>query len=197
MPDPEIVIVQSTDPKSRELEAAGYTIVAESWGAGLFLADPIDLSHFQNKVDSSRADGFRPEELTSQHANSVFNLELSNHVDYPQTPATTHELPTFDSTLHLWEKGKVFGVLLDHEVIGVIAASQLGEIVELDFGSVLREYRGKGIGATLVSMVVISYATAGVRIFRTGGAAENEASKRTVTGLGFIVDETWHSYANS
>ena len=55
MPDPEIVIVQSTDPKSRELEAAGYIIVAESWGAGLFLADPIDLSHFQNKVDSSRA----------------------------------------------------------------------------------------------------------------------------------------------
>lgn len=78
--------------------------------------------------------------------------------------------------------------------MGVLATSPRGNLVELDFASILREQRGKGIGKALAAAAIVDWMSQGVRLFGTGGAAINEASLGTVTSLGFSVEERWRSY---
>lgn len=66
--------------------------------------------------------------------------------------------------------------------------------MNIDFGSVRREYRGLGVVSAIASLAISTYATLGERLFSTGGAAVNEASQATVRSLGFVVDEQWRSY---
>jgi ribosomal protein S18 acetylase RimI-like enzyme len=192
----ETVIVNSLDPKCSVLESEGYVVVAESWGAHLVFQETSDLAVYQLKIDSLKIRGFNLIELTQDSADQVLELELKTNADYPHTPATVHELPTKESTLALWKAGTwIFGAFRESELVGVLAATQKKEEVNLDFGSVRSDQRGLGIGSGLASRAIVSLHKKGIRNFSTGGAASNAASLATVASLGFHVDEIWRSYS--
>lgn len=192
----KVEIVNALNPKCRELEGAGYSIVAESWGAHLRLTDPLDLARYSEKVSRLQTVGYRIESLPLGYADQVFELEVLNNPDYPYTPATAHALPTRETTLGLWKQGnRIFGALKETELIGVVAASKGAKEVNIDFGSVRIDHRGKGIGTAIAALAIITFANLGERFFSTGGAAINEASQATVKALGFTVDERWLSYS--
>jgi ribosomal protein S18 acetylase RimI-like enzyme len=98
--------------------------------------------------------------------------------------------------LELWKSGTwIFGAFRESELVGVLAATQKQEEVNLDFGSVRSDQRGLGVGSSIASKAIVSLHRRGIRNFSTGGAASNAASLATVVSLGFSVDEIWRSYS--
>lgn len=213
----DVQILRDTDPRCDELETAGYTLVGESWGARRRLAGDNDLSTYSEVVARVSENGIHIQELGVGFAAALLELELINNPDYPYTPATFHAVPTMESTHALWRPdNRIFGAINDGVLIGAVATSrkhdrdflaiaqgvlvsavstsQKDKIVELDFGSLLREYRGKGIGKAMASAAILAWAKSVIRIFATGGAAVNDASLGTVRSLGFSVEEKWRSY---
>ena len=183
----EIEIVNALDPKCQELEALGYVVVGESWGAHLRLSDPIEIGLYLGKISRLQNSGYRVESLSLGLVDQVLELEVINNLDYPYTPATAHAIPTFESTRTLWKPGNwVFGAFKEEVLIGVVAASKGAKEVNIDFGSVRREHRGLGVGSAIASLAIKTYATLGERLFSTGGAAVNEASHATARPQGSI-----------
>ena len=191
----KIEIVNVLDPKCQELEALGYTIIGESWGAHLRLNNPINLEKYSQKISKLNALGYRVEPLPLSFTDQVLELEVINNPDYPYTPATAHAIPTLESTRGLWKPGSwVFGAFKEEQLVGVGATSTKVKEVNIDFGSVRSEHRGMGVGSAIASLAIETHANLGERSFSTGGAAGNETSQATVRSLGFAIDEQWRSY---
>jgi len=190
-----IEIVKSVDSKCAELEGLGYVIVGESWGAHMTLKEPLNLTTYELAINKAIENEFHLEVLSAETAEQVLELEIANNADYPFTPATEHKMPSLDSVSKLWSPNSwVFGAYKDDLLVGVGATSRGQRGVNIDFGSVRRDYRGIGLGFAIASLGVVHHAHLGDRKFSTGGAAINEASKATIIKLGFAIDETWLSY---
>lgn len=186
-------ILQDTDPRCAELEALGYTLVGESWGARLTVDG--DIERYLATIAKVVGVGIEVREIGIEFAEEVLQLEITNNPDYPRTPANMRPLPMIEIIRDLWVSGnRIFGALSDGVLVGVLATSAQGGIVELDFSSLLREYRGKGIGKALAAAAILKWVKQGIYLFGTGGASVNEASLGTVRSLGFSVEERWRSY---
>ena len=86
---PEAAVLRSDDPRVGELLAAGWAVVAESWGARLRLRGHEDeLSVYDRNVEAAVDGGYRVEELDEAWADAVVELHESTAPDYPRTPAT-------------------------------------------------------------------------------------------------------------
>lgn len=169
--------------------------MGESWGARLRLTESQDISTYFKAVNFALENGIELQELDISFANALLDLELVNNPDYPYTPATAHEVPTLESTCGLWRpEARIYGAMDKDVLVGAIATSQKSEAVEIDFASVLSEYRGKGIGKALLAAAILAWTELGVRTFTTGGAAVNAGSIGTVRSLGFSIEEIWRSY---
>lgn len=180
----ETQILRDNDPRCLELESSGYKLVGESWGARLRLNSDDDLSIYSNAVNIALENGIELQELDISFANALLDLELVNNPDYPYTPATFHDVPTIETICALWcPENLVFGAFFEGVLVGAISTSDSGEIVELDFASILRVHRGKGIGKALASAAILEWNGRGIRVFGTGGAMANDASLRTVKSL--------------
>ena len=191
----DTVIVRDDDPRCSELDADGYEIVGRSWGARLRLAEQPDLTLLHRMVARAEATGVVIRELDASFAQALFDLEDANNADYPYTPATHQAPPVLTTIEALWRDGKrVFGALADGRLIAAVVAEVNAGVGDNDFASVLREYRGTGIGASVAAASIIAFAAAGVRTFTAGGAEENKASLGLARSLGFVVKEQWLSY---
>ena len=188
-------ILRDNDPRCVELESLGYKLVGESWGARLRLNSDDDLGIYSKAVTFVLEKGIELQELEVNYADALMELELINNPDYPYTPATFHDVPTIESIADLWQPGtRIFGAIHEGTLVGSIATSRKTEVVELDFASVLSEYRGQGIGKALAAAAILGWAELGIQTFATGGAAQNAASLGTVRSLGFSAEERWRSY---
>ena len=190
-----IQILRDNDPRCLELESSGYKLVGESWGARLRLGNNGDMAIYTNAINRVLADEVRIEELNADFADALFDLELVNNPDYPYTPATSRALPSIGNIRSLWrQENRIFGAISSGVLIGALATSRRENLVELDFASILRDHRGKGIGKALAAAAILEWVKQGIYLFGTGGASVNEASFGTVTSLGFSVEERWRSY---
>lgn len=191
----EVLIFRDDDPRCVDLEASGYILVAESWGARLRLDIDDDMAIYVDAVNGVLSDQVCIEELSADYADDLYELELVNNPDYPYTPATSRVMPTIEDIRALWvQENRIFGATSSGVLIGALSTSKRGTLVELDFASILRVYRGKGIGKALAATAILEWVELGIYLFGTGGASVNEASLGTVKSLGFSVEERWRSY---
>jgi GNAT superfamily N-acetyltransferase len=192
---PDLRVVREDDPRCAEFEAAGYRVVGESWGARLRLSEPPDLSVSRDAVARAEATGVAVRELDADFSEALFSLEAQNHVDYPFTPATAHQLRDAGAIRGLWTDGmRIFGALDGSQLVAATVISQTADRGETQFTSVLRAYRGKGIGKAVKAASILALAEDGVRQFGTGGAAVNEASLGANRALGYAIEDRWRSY---
>jgi GNAT superfamily N-acetyltransferase len=186
--------VREDDPRCAELEAAGYRVVGESWGARLRLSEPPDLSVMRDAVARAQAPGIAVRELSPDFSDELFSLEYQNHADYPFTPATAQKLRDADAIRGLWDGYRIFGALDGALLVAATVISQATDRGETQFTSVLSAYRGKGLGKAVKAASILALAEDGVRLFGTGGAAVNEASLGANRTLGYTIEERWRSY---
>ena len=191
----DVQVVREGDPRCAALEAAGYVLVATSWGAHLELPDQPDLRELQPRIDSALAAGYTVSQLGPEWADALFALEVLTNADYPSTPATHQSMPTREGIRNLWrENAWVFGAARHGELVGAGATSDRGDRIEIDFGSVHPEHRRTGVASAIAAHALLALTGMGFRRFATGGAGVNVASRATVQALGFRIDEVWRSY---
>ena len=191
----DVQIVRAEDPQVADLEAAGYRLVGESWGARLRLAEVPDLIKIEQAVARAEAFGITIQELSLEYADAVYELELANNADYPFTPATFQAPPERELIRGLWESGKrIFGALDGSVLVAVVVGQVVDGTGHNDFASVLSTHRGRGLGAGVAAASILVSAKEGVRVFTAGGAAVNAASLGLVRSMGFHVEEQWRSY---
>lgn len=191
---PDVQVVREDDPRCAELEATGYRVVGESWGARLRLSEPPDLSVLQGAVVRAEAAGIVVRELGRDFSDELFSLEYQNHADYPFTPATAQKLRNADTISRLWDEYRIFGALDGDLLVAATVISQAADRGETQFTSVLSAYRGKGLGKAVKAASILALAEGGIRLFGTGGAAVNEASLGANRTLGYTIEERWRSY---
>jgi GNAT superfamily N-acetyltransferase len=191
---PDVQVVRVDDPRCAELEAAGYRVVGESWGARLRLAEPLDLSVMQDAIVRAEAAGIALRELGPDFSDELFSLEYHNHADYPFTPATAQKLRDAHAIRGLWDRNRIFGALDGDLLVAATVISQTADRGETQFTSVLSTHRSRGIGKAVKAASILALAEDGVRLFGTGGAAVNEASLGANRALGYTIEEHWRSY---
>jgi GNAT superfamily N-acetyltransferase len=191
----DFVVLREDDPRRADMESRGYTVVGQSWGARLELADAPDLSFFREAVSKAERAGISVSELPLTVSAELYDLERANTADYPYTPATSHDLLDAEATRDLWNNGfRVFGARHGHLLVGATVIAREENHAETRFTSVLASHRGRGIGAAVKAASVIACAKDGARMFGTGGAAANEASLGVNQSLGYRITEHWYSY---
>ena len=191
----DIQIVRAEDPRADDLEAAGYRLVGESWGARLRLSESPDLSELQRAVLRAETSGITIQELSVNYAEALYELELANNADYPFTPATFQAPPEREAIRDLWESGKrIFGALDGDVLVAVVVGQVVDGTGHNDFASVLDSHRGRGLGTAVAAASIVAFAEEGVRLFTAGGAGVNTASLGLVHSLGFQIEEQWRSY---
>ena len=191
----DFVVPREDDPRREAVESRGYTVVSESWGARLELADAPDLSIFRGTRSRVEHTEIKIFELPVTASSDLYELERANTADYPFTPATSHDLLDAEATRDLWNKGfRVFGARDAELLVGATVIARREKHAETEFTSVLASHRGSGIGAAVKAASIIACANDGARVFGTGGAAANEASLGVNRALGYNITESWYSY---
>jgi GNAT superfamily N-acetyltransferase len=188
-----IEIVRDDDPRIAALEAAGYRVVGESWAARLRNPDREQLT---SAVRRASAAGLVVRELDPSSARAMFELESANEKDYPYTPATHHVVGDLARIEALWTDGdRIFGAFDGPLLVAATVMSAMPDRAETRFTSVLREYRGRGIGQAVKAASILAFLADGFEVFGTGGAGVNEASLGANRALGYVLAEHWRSYA--
>lgn len=189
-------VVQSTEPRAADLAAAGWRVVAESWGARLRLADPPDLTAAHAAVAAATLLGHDVQELGPGWSAAVTGLERDTHDDYPAGPATSVPERTEDDVRALWAGGaRVFGAVRGGELVAVTVIRQADDRAETDFTSVRRDHRRQGLAVAVKAASVVALAADGARVFGTGGAQVNAGSIRMNERLGYRIEERWLAFA--
>jgi len=188
---PDHQIVRDDDPRCAELEAAGYRVVAESWGVQLY--DP-DRALLDSAVLRATAAGLTIRELGPESAEALHALEKANEQDYPDTPATHHEVGDLDKTRALWPDYRVFGAFDRSRLVGATVIRERDGFGATRFTSVLASYRGRGVAQAVKAASIIAFLDIGIARFTTGGAAANVGSLRANQSLGYTLTERWRTY---
>jgi GNAT superfamily N-acetyltransferase len=185
-------IVQEGDPRCAELEAAGYRVVAESWAVRLY--DP-DRDLLESAVLRATAGGLTVRELGPESASALHALESTNQPDYPDTPATHHDVGDLANVQALWPAHRVFGAFDGNRLVGATVIRNHEGYGDTAFTSVLAQYRKRGVGQAVKAASILAFLDIGITRFSTGGAAVNEASLQANQALGYQLTERWRTYA--
>ncbi|MFF0266350.1 GNAT family N-acetyltransferase [Kribbella sp. NPDC004536] len=185
-------IVQEGDPRCAELEAAGYRVVAESWAVRLY--DP-DRDLLESAVRRATAGGLTVRELGPESASALHTLEKTNQPDYPDTPATHHDIGNLANVQALWPANRVFGAFDGNRLVAATVIREHEGRGETAFTSVLAAYRRRGVGQAVKAASILALLDVGITRFGTGGAAVNQASLQANEALGYQLTERWRTYA--
>ncbi|ROS30538.1 GNAT family N-acetyltransferase [Cellulomonas sp. PhB150] len=219
--DPEIRVLREDDPETEVLRAAGWSVVAESWGARLHVPpDGVEqdavLEACLRAVDEAARAGWRIEQLGPQDAVRIADLDADCADDYPWTPATGHDVPDpEDLGRRLRQDWSAFGAFRrdgdpdvadgpddadwydsdpDAPLSAVTVVSEHPDRVETEFTATHPDARRRGLATAVKAESILSLVAEGHRVFGTGGAAVNEGSLRANLRLGYVLEPRWLSW---
>jgi len=182
-------VIRSDDEQRDALLNAGWKIVARSWGAQLN-ADDTHTGQLDALI-ARVAETVTVRELVNADRAAMLALDASTASDYPGGIATEHP-PLTDESATLHRRRRAFGAWSpDGELVAMTVVDVDGDRAETDFTVVARPSRGLGVGAGVKAASVKELLSDGVRVFRTGGSAENAGSLATNTSVGYRIDEEW------
>ena len=182
------VVLPADSPERIQREAEGWHVSACSWAAQL-TAEQVDLDHFALLIGKP-GEGFVLREVTAQDCAAVLALDVSVAGDYPGSVATQREPFTRERALPSTHRRGV-GAWAGVELVAVTYVDVSGEAVETDVTMVARGWRGRGLSVAVKAASIIALMHSGVRVFRTGGSAENSAIISANEALGYVRDEEW------
>lgn len=187
--------MRADGPEVEGLKAAGWRIVARSFGAQLDLeqVDRAALDALVNAAASTADDRLRIRELGPDDVESVLALDLATTDDYPGGVATQHE-PLDRVAATPSSARRAFGAVEDGWRVVAMTFVEVDAAVgaaETDFTVVDAARRRRGLAMAVKAASVLALAADGVARLRTGGSADNEAIIRVGEALGYVRDEEW------
>jgi GNAT superfamily N-acetyltransferase len=186
------------DPQGAALIVAGWSVVSESWGARLHVTDDI-LATCRKVIDEATHAGWQVRALGPADAQAVASLDAAHLEDYPPTMATMHDAPDADELGSALANGTRWGFGA-FDADGLLAAATIlylagrgtdTERVETDFTVTRADSRRRGLAKAVKAAAILAFADAGRRVFGSGGAAVNAASRHANESLGYVVTERW------
>jgi len=176
------------------LGGLGYQEFSRSWGARLVVTHE-SLPYLRSLAAGGPAD-VRLRSLAVDDAAATYALRRDHRADFPVTPATPIEDYSPERIASLLAGGRSFGAWVGDELVSVTLMESSGSAAaETDFTVTAAHQRGRGIATALKAFAVCRLAEQGVRIFGTGGAGINEASRRANLRLGYQLEPMWLTYA--
>ncbi|MCK0112948.1 GNAT family N-acetyltransferase [Ornithinimicrobium sp. F0845] len=200
MPSRELeIVLRSTDPRVRQVEAEGWERVATSWGARLEIdpADPEPLARLQRLVGRADSAGYVLRLAQPDDIRQLLALDGLTAPDYPGGVATRHEPLDKDAATALLQRGQVWGAWQGETLVALTVTRKLEHRVETDFTAVHPQHRGGGLGSAVKAASVLAHAGQGETHFGTGGADSNLASLAMNRAVGYQITESWHTYRRS
>ncbi len=190
---PDVTVLRSDEPEVPSLLAQGWTVGAESWGARLQVTDAVLATCRSAVADAQRA-GLQVRTLAGADAAAIVALDTGELADYPSTAATAHDAPNAAGLRAALDSDErwAYGALAPDG--GLEAATVLYPCdgrVETDFTVVRSSARRRGLAKAVKAAAVLDLAARGHRLFGTGGAGVNAASRRANESLGYVVTERW------
>lgn len=190
---PDVTVLRSDEPEVPGLLSAGWGVVAESWGARLAVTDAVLATCRAAVADAHRA-GMEVRALGGADAVAIVALDDEERADYPSTAATSHDVPNVASLRVALDSGErwAYGALTaDGGLDAVTVLYPRDGRVETDFTVVRSSARRRGLAKAVKAAAVLDLAARGHRLFGTGGAGVNAASRRANESLGYVVTERW------
>ncbi|WP_418275122.1 GNAT family N-acetyltransferase [Isoptericola jiangsuensis] len=184
-------VVRDDDPRREALEAAGWTVVATSFGAEL-TAHGADVVRLRGLVGAVAPLEVRP--LDEGDVEAVLDLDARTAEDYPGGPATAHT-PLTRSTASARGARRSFGAFDDGVLVAMTIVDRDGDVVETDRTVVAPSHRRRGLASAVKAASVLAMLDDGARRFRTGGSADNTGILAASARSGYVVDERWLTYA--
>lgn len=179
-------MLRSDDPERSRLEAAGWRVVAESWGAGLVL----DETTRDRLRPLAVAPGLVVRELDAGDVPAMLALAAATACDYPGDVATQPPPLTAAGAMPSPVR-RGFGVLDASRLVAMTLLDVAGDSAEVDVTVVASTHRGRGLATAVKAASLLRLADDHVRVVRTGGSADNPAIIAANHRLGFVVDERW------
>lgn len=182
-------ILPAADDRRAQLESEGWRVVATSFGAQLTL-DASDHDRLRS-IASAVDDDLTLRQLSASDVAAAMALDVDTIDGYPGGPATRHELMSREEASPSVRR-RAFGAFDEHGHLVAMTYLEIdGATVETDFTVVSASWRRRGIGSALKAASVLSLATEGHAVFRTGGSADNEGIIRADERVGYVRDEEW------
>lgn len=186
------MIIRSDDPRVRDLAESGWQLTARSWAAAL---GDVNGPLLRALVARAETAGFVLRAITSDDVDQVVALDRATLGDYPGGPASAH-IPLTPSTATVCAHRRGFGAFDPEGRLVATTYLDLGEVsAETDFTVVARNHRGQHLSEAVKASAVLELSDHGIRVFRTGGSAENLAIIAANAALGYVQDEEWFTYA--
>lgn len=194
-------IVRQDHRDVARLEAAGYRLGWESWGARLELPEeglPVDA--YAELIEGPLAAGYAVRELgtadDAAYVREAFALYDAEHADFPRTPATSVKHYDEQGFAEHVARSRVFAAVRAERcaAITVFEAGAGPAEADTDFTLVAARCRGEGLASFLKAVAIKQLAAEGVRVFNTGGALVNKPMMRSNEKLGYVFEPFWGSY---
>ncbi|MFI2101714.1 GNAT family N-acetyltransferase [Isoptericola sp. NPDC019693] len=182
------VVARAGTVQAEAALAAGARVVARSWGAGLDVADADPRSWQRARAAVAGLAVLR--ELGPADREAILALDRATVADYPGDVATSRA-PLTAAGATPTPGRRAFGALAGDALVAMTFVDVDGERGETDLTVVARDWRGRGLAAAVKALSLGELRAAGVRRFRTGGAAENAAIIAVNESLGYVRDEEW------
>lgn len=194
MPDSlagDTAILRSDDPHVPQLLAAGYQVVAESWGAQLDAAR-ANIAALHELV-SVVPQGVTIRPLAASDIDVALMLDEETVPDYPPGQAVFHE-PLTPKRAQVHARRVAVGAWAPQtgaELIAMTYFDLTGNHAETDFTATHSQWRGHGIATAIKAAGVLFLIQQGITRFRTGGSGENLGILAANAKVGYVVDEKW------
>ncbi|TIH33871.1 GNAT family N-acetyltransferase [Subtercola vilae] len=186
-------VVKTDSPDRPELEAAGWVVIARSWGARLE-TDNRSIERLAILIDRVNAIA-TIRELGPTDAGAVLALDRETADDYPGDVATSHSALTPAQASPTIDHRGWGAFARDRRLVAMTFVESGSHGAETHFTVVHRGWRGRGLGTAVKAASVIALVDAGHRIFRTGGSMDNPASIAANRAVGYELDEEWLTFA--
>ncbi|MEO7017336.1 MAG: acetyltransferase [Leifsonia sp.] len=184
----ETRVMRSDDPRLQDLLRADWKLVARSWGAQLN-AEAVDNARLESFV--KRVSGTASiRELANADQEAILALDRATLNDYPGSVATIHAPLTIEG-VNLSPQRRAFGAETNQGELVAMTFVDIDAKAETDFTVVAPEWRGQKLATAVKAASVMVLIADGVRVFRTGGSADNAPSIAANTSVGYALDEEW------
>lgn len=179
---------------------SGFEELYRTWGSHLNLAR-FDIGEFEALITQLQAEGIRFVPYSDLPQTSAFakqvvafqrEMEKDSLAAEPVIPRQQDDL----YSEYAMPETLTLALAADNEIIGIssLIGPARGEMIEIGFTGVARQYRNRGIGTALDALTAVRAQELGFLDLNAAGAGTDSPNMRVKRKLGFVIEPAWITF---